>query len=118
MLFTTALILNGCTQTTSVTTPSSSNPSDPVTSSSPSSGESDTLKVQAIITQKCAYCHSLSPTGSNGPAAGIIFDTYDQMVQRAKQIKVEVVDERAMPKPPITMTEEERALIGSWADAN
>jgi uncharacterized membrane protein len=37
--------------------------------------------------------------------------------QKTNQIKQEVMVQQKMPERPVTLTSEERALIGQWADS-
>ncbi len=101
----TVILLNGCNGS-SVTAPENGNTKQSV----------DSVRVISLITQKCTICHSQNPSMGNGQAGGIMFDTESQIKARAGQIKQEVIVEGKMPKRPVTITEEEKALIGLWVE--
>ena len=72
-----------------------------------------------IVTSRCTACHSATPTqpGFTDPPKGIVFDDGDQMVALADLIKQQAVDTDVMPLGNVTgMTEEERAVLGSWVE--
>jgi uncharacterized membrane protein len=74
-------------------------------------------RVAAIVEQRCAVCHSMTPTDPSvsSPPAGIAFDTPDQIRARATAIDEQAVRTRAMPLGNATgMTEAERELLGRW----
>ena len=74
-------------------------------------------QVRAIMQQRCLSCHSARPTqpGFAAAPAGIVFDTPDQVHQRAAQIHKQVVELKAMPIGNLTnMTDAERATIAAW----
>jgi uncharacterized membrane protein len=76
-------------------------------------------QVQPIVEQRCATCHSASPTDDTFTAApaGITFDTPQEIRARANQIEEQAVRTRAMPLGNVTaMTEEERELLGRWIE--
>jgi uncharacterized membrane protein len=76
-------------------------------------------QVQPIVEQRCATCHSASPTDDTFTAApaGITFDTPQEIRARASQIEEQAVRTRAMPLGNVTgMTEEERELLGRWVE--
>lgn len=106
-------LIYSCTST-SPTQNSSTSPS-PVNNTSPVLTTVSQEQITSLITQKCSSCHS---TSSGRMQAGVKFDNYQDIVSRASQIKKEVVIEKAMPPNPTTITEEERSLIGQWADQN
>ena len=69
-----------------------------------------------MIAQRCAPCHSQSPTepGFSSPPAGIVLETPQQIAARANEIK-SVVSTKLMPLGNLTgMTSEERALVVAW----
>ncbi|HEX9705266.1 MAG TPA: urate hydroxylase PuuD [Gemmatimonadales bacterium] len=73
--------------------------------------------VRVVIAQRCAPCHSSAPTlpGFTAPAAGIAFDTPDQIRGQAERIQAVAVAAETMPLGNLTeMTADERALIGRW----
>lgn len=74
-------------------------------------------QVQAIITQRCAACHSATPTfpSYNAPPLGITFDTEAQIRGSAASIKATSVDSLRMPFGNATgMTQAERATLSAW----
>jgi uncharacterized membrane protein len=74
-------------------------------------------RVQAIVQQRCAVCHSLHPTQPGYPAAplGIKFDTRAEIEAQAGLIAQLAVQTQAMPPSNIThMTNAERATLASW----
>jgi uncharacterized membrane protein len=74
-------------------------------------------EVAAIVEQRCATCHSVSPSDDSVSAAplGIALDTPEQISARADAIDAVAVRSRAMPLGNVTgMTDEERELLGRW----
>jgi uncharacterized membrane protein len=74
-------------------------------------------QAQAVIRQRCVPCHSATPTEPGYPDApnGVVFDTPDQIVARAPQIKALAVDTHTMPFGNLTgITDDERQLLGAW----
>jgi uncharacterized membrane protein len=74
-------------------------------------------QVATIVEQRCAVCHSMSPTNPSfsSPPAGIAFDTPEQIRARAAAIDEQAVRTRAMPLGNVTeMTDAERELLGRW----
>jgi len=74
-------------------------------------------QVQAVITRRCAPCHSALPTQPGFPQApnGVMFDTPDQMVSRAQQIYQQAVVTKNMPFGNLTnITQDERDLLADW----
>src|SRR5690606_8775093 len=74
-------------------------------------------KVHDIMVARCTECHSAKPTfaGIAAAPAGVALDTNAETLMHAAQIK-QVVASKYMPLGNITkMTDEERALIASWA---
>ncbi len=78
---------------------------------------SDFATVNSVIQQRCAVCHSASPSSpmfSSAPA-GVMFDTPQQIHLLAPKIHAQAVASQIMPLGNITqMTQEERELIGAW----
>jgi uncharacterized membrane protein len=77
----------------------------------------DFNKVQAVVTQRCVSCHSDKPTqaGFAAAPAGVMLHTPELIRQQAERIYRQTVQLKAMPIGNLTnMTEDERALIGSW----
>jgi uncharacterized membrane protein len=73
----------------------------------------------AIVQQRCAPCHSQSPTqeGYESPPAGVVLETRDEIVDRADEIREQAVRTQAMPLGNVTdMTEQEREELGAWLD--
>jgi uncharacterized membrane protein len=73
--------------------------------------------VQAIVANRCAPCHSLSPTeaGYSAPPAGIVLETAAQINANAALIRSVAVDSQAMPLGNATgMTQAERNTIARW----
>ena len=74
-------------------------------------------QVATIVEQRCAVCHSMSPTNPSfsSPPAGIAFDTPEQIRARAAAIDEQAVRTHAMPLGNVTeMTDAERELLGRW----
>jgi uncharacterized membrane protein len=75
------------------------------------------VQVSSVIVQRCASCHSATPTQPGFAAApkGIMFDMVAQITAQAALIHQQTVATRAMPIGNLTgMTDDERALIDSW----
>ncbi len=73
--------------------------------------------VQAIVSTRCAPCHSLSPTeaGYGAPPAGVVLETAAEINTDAALIGTAAVDSDAMPLANATaMTEAERATLARW----
>lgn len=77
-------------------------------------------KVYSVIQQRCAVCHSATPSNpafSSAPA-GVIMDEPAQIKQLAGRIQAQAVATNTMPLGNIThMTQQERDLIGAWVAA-
>ncbi len=74
-------------------------------------------QVAQIVEERCATCHSLTPSDRSVLAAplGIVLDTPEQIRARADAIDAVAVRSRAMPLGNVTgMTDEERELLGRW----
>jgi uncharacterized membrane protein len=70
-----------------------------------------------VIDHRCAACHSAHPSDLTfGIApAGVMFDTPEQIVERAARIRERAVVTRTMPPANKTkITDEERALLARW----
>lgn len=78
----------------------------------------DFTQVQNIIEQRCTVCHSASPTNpafATAPA-GVMLDTAKQIQLQVDRIVSQSVTSTIMPLGNMTqMTEDERELIGLWA---
>ncbi len=71
-------------------------------------------EVERIVTERCAVCHSASPTQTNTAPAVITFDTPDEIAAQAAAIRRQV-ESGAMPPGNVTgMTDEERDLVVEW----
>jgi uncharacterized membrane protein len=73
--------------------------------------------VQAIIANRCAPCHSLTPTrpGYSSPPAGIVLTSAAQIRADAALIRTTAVDTHAMPLANATgMTQDERDTLARW----
>lgn len=80
----------------------------------------DFARVQSIITQRCATCHSDKPTqpGFATAPAGMMLQTPELIHQHAAKIFQRAVQTRDMPLANLTrMTEEERAELAAWFQA-
>lgn len=113
-------LMAGC-QSQNASNPSSS-PSS-VASTSPSTApvaKVEFTKVKEVITQKCYVCHALPENrtiGKGMPTAGnVLFETAEQMKAKADRIKNRAVTTKTMPIGGVTITDEERELIGKWVD--
>ena len=74
-------------------------------------------QVAAIMEQRCAVCHSVTPSNPSfsQPPGGVVFDTPEQIKAQAALIEEQAVQTRAMPLGNVTgMTDAERALLGRW----
>jgi len=77
-------------------------------------------QVQAIVTQRCASCHSDTPTQDGFAVApkDVKLDTPERIVANAPKIYEQAVATKAMPIGNLTaMTDEERATIAAWLAA-
>jgi uncharacterized membrane protein len=76
-------------------------------------------RVEAIVQQRCATCHSAQPTDESFSTApqGVVLDTPAQIKAQSSAIEEQAVETKAMPLGNATgMTEEERALLGRWIE--
>jgi uncharacterized membrane protein len=72
-------------------------------------------QVQAIVQQRCAPCHSMTPTLESAPPLGIVFDTRAQIESQASLIDAMAVQTHTMPLGNAThMTQPERDALGRW----
>ncbi|TWX71177.1 urate hydroxylase PuuD [Colwellia sp. C1TZA3] len=74
-------------------------------------------QVETIIEQRCASCHAQKPTYPGFAAApkGYMYDTPQQIKAQAAQIYQQAVVLKAMPIGNLTgITDEERAVLGTW----
>jgi uncharacterized membrane protein len=75
-------------------------------------------EVRDVFAVRCAVCHSAHPAHElfDAPPGGIAFDTEEEIRARADRIYAVTIETRVMPLGNLTdMTEEERALVGRWA---
>ena len=85
-----------------------------------SGSDVDSAAAIAIVEERCVTCHSASPTNEQftSAPAGVVFDTPEQIADRAEAIRTQAVDSRAMPLGNVTgMTDEEREQLGAWIAA-
>jgi uncharacterized membrane protein len=74
-------------------------------------------RVQPVVAERCAFCHSERPRSSQFTSApmGIKFDTPQEIASQASLIEALAVQSHAMPLNNAThMTEAERRLLGAW----
>ena len=75
----------------------------------------DTTAVHAILTERCAGCHSAQPKLMPFAPKGAMFDTLEQIEAQALSIHQQTVVLKIMPPGNLTqMTDDERALIDRW----
>jgi uncharacterized membrane protein len=82
-----------------------------------SSAAADFGAVRRIIDVRCVPCHSATPTHPTAPvpAAGVVFDTPEDIANWAPRIHERAVITRTMPLGNLTgMTDEERAVLAAW----
>jgi uncharacterized membrane protein len=73
------------------------------------------VQVASIIEQRCAACHSQTPTKVNAAPLGIKLDTPEEIKAQAAAIDQQAVQTSAMPLGNVTgMTRAERDLLGRW----
>src|SRR5690606_1745367 len=80
-------------------------------------GEVTFAMVRDIIDRRCVECHSATPTSQLYDVApqGVMFDTPQQIVDRAARINSQVVVTQQMPLSNLTgMTDEERSILAAW----
>lgn len=80
----------------------------------------DFTRIQAIITQRCATCHSDKPTqaGFATAPAGMMLQTPELIHQHAAKVFQRAVQTKDMPLANMTqMTDEERAEVAAWFQA-
>jgi len=81
---------------------------------------SQLVEVETILAQRCASCHSATPSDDVFTAAplGVMLDSLAEMKQWAPRIKARSIDSTDMPFMNKTeMTDEERQLIATWIAA-
>ena len=78
----------------------------------------DTAFVHALAAKHCTSCHSATPKLMPSAPKGMMFDTPEQIDAHAALINQQVVVAKVMPPGNMTqMTEEERAAIARWFQA-
>jgi uncharacterized membrane protein len=98
-------------------------PSVPVASAVAASAPAaapDLARIQAIVTQRCATCHSDKPSqaGFATAPAGMMLQTPDLIRQHAAKIFQRAVQTKDMPLANMTqMTDQERAEVAAWFQA-
>jgi uncharacterized membrane protein len=88
----------------------------------PASASVDGMKVpfsriQPIVAERCAVCHSQRPTqpGFTAAPAGVLLDSPEHIHDNAQRIEQQAVATRTMPLANLTrMTPDERVLLGTW----
>ncbi|MEM7292412.1 MAG: urate hydroxylase PuuD, partial [Pseudomonadota bacterium] len=76
-----------------------------------------TADVSPIIAQRCASCHSTTPTqaGFSSPPLGVAFDTDADIELHAARVFTATITSKIMPPGNLTgITESERATIAQW----
>lgn len=74
----------------------------------------------AIVQRRCAACHATDPAMSDfaSPPLGITFESLEELLDRADDVRRVAVDTEYMPLGNRTsMTDEERRQLGRWIDA-
>ncbi len=75
-------------------------------------------EVMPVLKQHCAVCHGSQPTLMPAAPLGLLLDDPTQAERAAARIHQQAVVLRIMPPGNLTgMSEEERALIGRWAES-
>jgi uncharacterized membrane protein len=77
-------------------------------------------RVEGIVVQRCASCHSEKPTQPGFAVApkGLMLDTPERIVAGARQIYEQSVVTKVMPIGNLTgMTDAERQQVGAWIAA-
>ena len=93
-----------------------------VTAPKVSNGECDTVpfaRIYPIIQERCVSCHSSAPTDKvwTSPPNGVVYDTPQQIADKADLIMQRVVITKTMPQNNSTnITPEERDLIRCWIE--
>lgn len=75
--------------------------------------------INKVIQERCSVCHSATPSHAAFAAApaGVMLDTPEEIKANAPRIVAQTVTTQVMPLGNMTqMTEEERALIGTWVE--
>ncbi|NOH33476.1 urate hydroxylase PuuD [Vibrio chagasii] len=75
--------------------------------------------INKVIQERCSVCHSATPSHAAFAAApaGVMLDTPEEIKANVPRIVAQTVTTQVMPLGNMTqMTEEERALIGTWVE--
>ncbi|EGU45010.1 urate hydroxylase PuuD [Vibrio splendidus] len=75
--------------------------------------------INKVIQERCSVCHSATPSHAAFAAApaGVILDTPEEIKANVPRIVAQTVTTQVMPLGNMTqMTDEERALIGTWVE--
>lgn len=97
--------------------PSASRTGDDIETPSGAPSETTIERVETIIAERCAGCHSQSPTqpGFSAPPGGLALDSRDQILANAGPIYQQTVVSEAMPIGNLTgMTDTERRILAKW----
>ncbi|MBW3695907.1 hypothetical protein EK599_09385 [Vibrio sp. T187] len=76
-------------------------------------------EINKVIQERCSVCHSATPTHAAFAVApgGVILDTAEEIKTNVPRIMAQSVQTKVMPLGNLTqMTDEERALIGTWVE--
>lgn len=76
-------------------------------------------EARRVVNRRCIECHSERPSNHAFLIApkGVMLDTAPQMRQYARRIEARVAVERTMPLANMSgMTDEERWVLGRWAE--
>jgi len=92
-------------------------PAESAPAAGPAADTDDFARINSVIQERCAVCHSAQPSSpmfTTAPA-GFVLDTPQQIQAQAAKIQAQSVTSQIMPLGNITqMTPEERELIGTW----
>ncbi|MGR5355081.1 urate hydroxylase PuuD [Vibrio chagasii] len=75
--------------------------------------------INKVIQERCSVCHSATPSHAAFAAApaGVTLDTPEEIKANVPRIVAQTVTTQVMPLGNMTqMTDEERALIGTWVE--
>ncbi|MFN8672018.1 MAG: hypothetical protein U0457_08045 [Candidatus Sericytochromatia bacterium] len=79
----------------------------------------DIKKTSELVTNKCTYCHSIKPnidSGYKAPPRNITFDSQKEIESQMDIIKKVTFIDKSMPVGKITMSDEERNIIGLFGN--
>ncbi|MBB1463852.1 urate hydroxylase PuuD [Vibrio splendidus] len=103
--------------TASTTTSSQAAPADHAMQAASAGVSFETIN--KVIQERCSVCHSSTPSHAAFAAApaGVMFDTPEEIKANVPRIVAQTVTTKVMPLGNMTqMTDEERALIGTWVE--